>query len=161
MRSPSKRIELTDALVMEGFYQAYKASRRRHPILIHDQGAYNNEVYNFICADSYMQPHMHPSQEKVETIQVISGEAAVIYFDDNGFVTNQTILEEGSSDIIEIPAFTWHTYIMLSDEVITYEIMNGIYDPVTWKIFADWAPKEGTPEGIIYHKELINTVLGR
>jgi hypothetical protein len=36
-------------------------------------------------------------------------------------------LSEGQS--VSVPSFTWHTYIMLTDKVITYETMNGIYDP--------------------------------
>jgi cupin fold WbuC family metalloprotein len=136
------RQELTDALVCNGFSRAYSSHRKRHPILLHEQGAYFNEVFNFVCRDSYMQPHLHPGQEKIEVIQVLRGVVAVLFFGDNGEVTRCTQLEPEGCDKIEVPAFTWHTYVMMSDEVITYESMNGIYDPETWKKYASWAPAE-------------------
>jgi cupin fold WbuC family metalloprotein len=138
------RIELNPELERESFAKAHASPRKRHPVLLHAPGAYFNEVYNFIGRESYMQPHLHPGPEKIETIQVLSGRAAVIYFDDQGRITKSTLLESSATDRIEVPAFTWHTYVMLTEEVITYETMNGIYDPATWKTFAPWAPEENT-----------------
>ena len=60
------------------------------------------------------------------------------------------VLEEGKLDFIEVPAFTWHTYVMLSDEVIIYETMEGIYDIDTWKKMASWAPKENSLDASKY-----------
>jgi len=39
---------------------------------------------------------------------------------------------------------------MLTENVITYETMMGIYQPETWKKFAGWAPRENTLESIDY-----------
>ena len=140
------RVKLNNKLIKDSFIKANESSRKRYPLLIHEKGAYLNEVYNFICGDSYMQPHLHPGNEKIEIIKVISGEVAVIFFNDEGEVSKITILNADKNHTIEVPSFTWHTYIMISKEVITYETMHGVYHPETWKTFASWAPAENTIE---------------
>ena len=93
--------------------------------------------------DSYMQPHLHPGDEKIEHIHLLSGKLAVLFFDDHGAVTRITTLEPGGVQMIEVPAFTWHTYVILAD-TITYETMMGQYEPQSWKEMAQWAPAENT-----------------
>ena len=152
------RIQLSADFARQSFAKANASSRKRHPVLLHKPGAYFNEVYNFIGWGSYMQPHLHPGSEKIEIIEVISGLAAVIYFDNQGQITQRTLLDPAKYARIEVPAFTWHTYVMLSDEVITYETMNGIYDPATWKTFATWAPLESAVEAADYLVSLRDAV---
>lgn len=152
------RIELNAELTRESFARAHASPRKRHAVLLHEPGAYFNEVYNFIGRDSYMHPHLHPGPEKIEIIHVLSGKAAVVYFDDHGQITQHTLLEPCSKDRIEVPAFTWHTYVMLTDEVITYETMNGVYDPATWKAFAPWSPAENADDAADYLAELRKAV---
>jgi cupin fold WbuC family metalloprotein len=107
-------------------------------------------MINFIMSDSYMQPHRHPHEEKIEKILVLRGKMGQLFFDDKGKVTEAVILEAGKKDYIEIPAFSWHTYVVLSEYAITYETMRGVYDPATWKEFPAWAPKENTPQADSY-----------
>lgn len=145
---------LTDEMVRQGFSEAYSSPRKRYPLLLHEHGAYFNEVFNFICRDSYMQPHLHPGSEKNEIIQAVRGALVVLYFDENGMITRKTFLNGDQFDSVEVPAFTWHTYVMLSSEVVTYECMNGIYDPLTWKQFAPWAPSENSAEATAYFETL-------
>jgi cupin fold WbuC family metalloprotein len=97
-----------------------------------------------------MHPHLHPSKEKIEKMYLIKGSFALILFNEVGHITQKIILEEGKLDFIEVPAFTWHTYVMLSDEVIIYETMEGIYDIDTWKKMASWAPKENSLDASKY-----------
>ena len=85
---------------------------------------------------------------------LIQGSFALIIFDNSGNIVNIHILEEDKNEFISLPAFTWHTYVMLSDEVIIYEEMDGFYNPNTWKKMALWAPMENTSEAIVYLKEL-------
>ena len=101
-----------------------------------------------------MQPHMHPGSEKIENIQILKGVAAIVYFDDQGCFKKSVIISPDECERVEVPAFTWHTYVMLTNEVITYETMNGIYDPMTWKSFPAWAPAENTVEALEYFKWL-------
>lgn len=150
---------LTEAEKREGLSLAAASPRRRHPKILHQQGAEFNEVFNFMMNDSYMQPHLHPGPEKIEHIYVVEGKLAVLYFNDQGEVINVTVLEKGGTEMVAVPAFTWHTYVMLTPEVITYETMMGKYDPQTWKDFFSIAPAENTPEGVEYLSAIRKTAL--
>jgi len=140
--------------ISECFTKAKNSPKLRHAKILHKPGALFNMAFNFLLSGSYMRPHTHPSEEKVEEITILEGKIAVIFFDDKGNVTQTTILEIPGSKSIRVPAFTWHTYVILSDKATTYETMNGVYDPKTWKDFARWAPKEDAPESATYLKEL-------
>ena len=142
--------ELMNVEVVEFLKKADGAEKRRYPKLLHKPGDEFNHVFNFMMKDSYMQPHLHPGNEKIEKIYIVKGKVAVIFFDDIGIPIRRTVLEKNYIDQIEVPAYTWHTYIILSESAVTYETMMGVYDPETWKKFADWAPKEGGFESIKY-----------
>ena len=141
---------LQDDELITHFEIASNSIRKRSPKILHKKGAYLNQVFNFILRDSYMHPHLHPSKEKIEKMYLIKGSFALILFNKEGQITQKIILEEGKLDFIEVPAFTWHTYVMLSDEVIIYETMEGIYEIDTWKKMASWAPKENSLDAAKY-----------
>lgn len=136
--------KLSEQEINEGLHLASVSSRGRHPKILHKTGASFNEVFNFITRDSYMQPHMHPGAEKIETILLVKGRLIVLYFDDGGEVVRTIELKNEGIDSIRVPAFTWHTYVVVSDEVVTYETMMGKYQPETWKRLAAWAPEENS-----------------
>ena len=48
------------------FLKAKQSERKRFPKILHEKGDYNNRVINFVLEDSYMQPHLHPGEEKIE-----------------------------------------------------------------------------------------------
>jgi cupin fold WbuC family metalloprotein len=125
---------------------AQESPRRRYAKILHKPGDELNRAFNFLMTDTYMQPHHHPSKEKIENIKIIEGKIAVLFFDDQGNVKKTTVLEPNGKMEIDVPAFTWHTYVVLSDHAITYETMMGVYDPTTWKAFAEWAPQESATE---------------
>ena len=140
--------------IQEGINKANASERRRFPKILHNPGDEFNRVINFMMIDSYMQPHLHPGDEKIEKIYIIEGKLAVFFFDDAGEIIKTTILEKGGTEMIAVPAFTWHTYAMLTDYAVTYETMMGKYDPQTWKSFFTIAPSENTKEGLEYLKKL-------
>jgi len=142
----------------EGVEKANASERRRFPKILHNPGDEFNRVINFMMKDSYMQPHLHPGVEKIEKIYILEGRIAVFFFDDSGEIIKTTILEKGGIEMIAVPAFTWHTYAMLTEYAITYETMMGKYDPQTWKDFFTIAPAENTKESIEYLKRLQGTV---
>ena len=144
----------------DGLRRADASARRRHPNILHNPGDEFNRVVNFIMRDSYMQPHHHPGPEKIEKIYVLEGRMAVLFFDDAGAVTKVTHLE-GPSGFIAVPAFTWHTYVMLTDHVISYETMMGRYEPASWKEMAQWAPVENVSESAPYLESLKDAVVAR
>jgi len=141
---------ITEEEKREGIQQADASERRRHPKILHQPGAEFNEVFNFMMHDSYMQPHLHPGAEKIEMIYLVMGKVAVLFFNDMGAITQCTLLEEEGIDMIAVPAFTWHTYVMLTPSAITYETMMGKYEPQTWKEFFQIAPPENSSESTAY-----------
>lgn len=142
--------QLPRADVEEFLRKAASSPRRRVPKILHEPGAVLNRVFNFMMQDSYMQPHLHPGDEKIEKIWLVEGKVAVLMFNDAGDVRDVVMLERGQVDFVEIPAFTWHTYVILSAHAVTYETMMGRYEPDTWKGFAGWAPPEGSPGSEAY-----------
>jgi len=137
---------------------ARNSLKRRVPKILHQPGAKFNQVINFVLGNSYMQPHQHPDKEKIEEIWLLEGKMAVLFFDDQGKITQVVSLDNQQNNHIAIPAFAWHTYVTLSDHSISYETMNGIYNPATWKTFATWAPTENTPTSPIYLNQLKQAV---
>lgn len=153
--------QLSKREIEEGLSQARSSPRHRYPKLLHQRGAEFNRVFNFITRDSYMQPHLHPGEEKIEKIYIVEGRVATIFFDDQGAVRDVVLLEKGGVECVRVPAFAWHTYVMLTDSAVTYETMMGVYDPTTWKRFAPWAPKEDTTESEAYLIRLRDSVQKR
>lgn len=143
----------------KSFQEAADSVRHRIARILHEPGAFLNRAICYLLRDTYMQPHLHPSNEKAERIWVLEGKVAVIAFNDGGEVVDVAELEAGRLSGVQVPPFTWHTYIMLTDRVITYETMEGVYDPVTWKTFADWAPTEDSVDKESYRESLRNSSL--
>ena len=151
--------ELSSDEVSLYFSVAKNSERCRSPKIIHKQGDYHNRVFNFILEESYMHPHLHPSEEKIEKMYLLDGSFALITFDDDGEVTNTYVLAKDGRESIDVPAFTWHTYVMLTKEVIVFETMEGVYNPSTWKKMAPWAPSENTLEAPAYLEMLKSKVV--
>lgn len=145
-----------EIIEIEAYFEiALKSPRKRAHKVLHVKGAEFNEVFNFLLKDTYMQPHLHPGKEKIEKMYLIEGKFAVLFFDSNGNYQSSKKLEKGQLEYIEIPAFQYHTYVMLSERVITYETMMGVYDPETWKTLAGWAPVEGSSEATEFFEKLL------
>ena len=149
-----KTPQLSEKEIKEYFDLAQNSEKRRTPKILHKKSDYLNKVFNFVLSDSYMHPHLHPSNEKIEKMYLVKGSFALIIFDNEGKITESIKLEEGKKEFIAVPAFTWHTYIMLSDEAVIYETMEGFYEPNTWKKLASWAPEESSHDSLSYLKSL-------
>ena len=134
--------------------KAADSPRRRCPKILHKPDAEFNQIFNFMMNDTYMQPHLHQGEEKIEKMYLVMGSFAVLFFNDKGKVNKVSLMEKGKCEYIEIPAFTWHTYVMLTNSVVSYETMMGRYDPGTFKILADWAPGENSHESQSYLRTL-------
>jgi cupin fold WbuC family metalloprotein len=141
------------------FLEAENSERKRFPKILHNQGDYYNKVVNFVLDGSYMQPHLHPGEEKTEKMFLVDGSFALILFDNSGKVSDSIVLAKGGIESLDVPAFTWHTYVMLTEKVIIYETMDGVYEPSSWKEMAPWAPLENTKEAVNYLSFLKSKVL--
>jgi cupin fold WbuC family metalloprotein len=144
--------------IISYFFKAKQCKRKRFPKILHEKGDYNNRVINFVLQDSYMQPHLHPGVEKIEKMYLLKGSFALILFDENGEIYKTIILKLGQQEFVDVPAFTWHTYVMLTKEVVIYETMDGVYEPSTWKKMAPWAPEENDQIASKYHASLIRKI---
>ena len=144
---------------LEKYLENAKLSiKKRYPKILHKTGDKFNQVFNFMMKNSYMQPHLHPGPEKIEHIHILKGEIATIFFNEEGQINEFTILKPGGIELVKVPAFTWNTYVVLTEKAVTYETMMGIYDIKTWKNFANWTPKESSKNSFSYLKSLKNSV---
>jgi cupin fold WbuC family metalloprotein len=137
------------------FNEAINSKRRRHPLIIHNQGDEFNQVFNFICSDSYMRPHLHPFNYMIEKMHLIEGSFELFFFDNKGSIIKTYLLNKPGQRVY-VPALQWHTYVMRSNFTIIYETMIGKYDPLTWKKMANWAPEEESIDANVYFKSLKN-----
>tara|TARA_B100001059_G_C17655158_1_gene486554 strand:+ start:401 stop:889 length:489 start_codon:yes stop_codon:yes gene_type:complete len=131
------------------FNQAQLSERKRSPYIIHKKGDEFNQVFNFILANSYMKPHMHPEPGMIEKMHLIDGSFKLILFDNNGG-PEEILNIEKPGQRIQVPANTWHTYVMTSKSTIIFETMMGVYDPKTWKKTPNWAPDENSEKAEEY-----------
>ena len=109
--------DLSPYEVNQYFVEAKKSKRARAPKILHKQGDYNNSVFNFILEDSYMHPHLHPSNEKVEKMYLIEGSFALIIFDDKGKIL---ISKNVSSDDKKILGISSDMNIRVYKKMIKY-----------------------------------------
>ncbi|TSA19773.1 cupin fold metalloprotein, WbuC family [bacterium] len=152
---------LTEEDFQEGLVQARLSKRHRHTRILHNPGDEFNRAVNFMLEDSYMRPHLHPGVEKIENICLIQGKIVMLFFDDQGIVRSCKVLEDGGEEMIVVPAFTWHTYVILSKFAITYETMMGRYEPTTWKRLAEYSCGEDSSESDAYLRSLKKEVSRR
>jgi len=132
---------------------AHQSIRKRYPLIMHKQGDYFNQVFNFVLKDSYMTPHLHPETKMIEKMHLISGSFNLLFFNSSGKVTNIFTLDKPDQKV-QVPSGTWHTYVMTSELTIVYETMLGVYKPETWKKIPDWAPKENSIKAKQYLNDL-------
>jgi cupin fold WbuC family metalloprotein len=136
------------------FNEAKNSKKKRFSLVIHKQGDEFNQVFNFICSDSYMKPHFHP-KNMIENMHLIEGSFELFLFDKKGKII-KTYLLDRPGQRVQVPALQFHTYVMKSDLTIVYETMVGKYNPLTWKKMANWAPDEKTEDSIKYFQTLKN-----
>ena len=149
---------LNDSEIKSNFLKAKNSIRKRFPKIIHKNGDYENKVFNFMLSDTYMQPHLHPGKEKTEKMYLVLGSFMLLFFDDFGKIIKKQTIEFNSQQYVEVPPYIWHTYIMLSEKVIVYETMDGIYNKKTWKKMASWAPVENSKEALVFFNNLRQSV---
>ena len=93
--------------------------------------------------DTYVAPHVHDHPRKLEVFVILRGSIAVVAFDTDGNLADCVVLsDKGPVRAAEIPAGTWHSFVVLTRSAVVYELVDGRYDPHTHKHFARWAPNE-------------------
>ena len=123
-----------------GLKASQESPRRRMLIPIHrNQQDLVQRMVNILQVGTYIQPHRHPRDWAVETLQVIEGELGFVTFSESGDV--RTVHRIPAGGFVDIEERIWHGVLALKPDTIILEVKRGPYD-VTDKEFADWAPAE-------------------
>lgn len=147
----------SDALKELVFTAKINPRRRKH-LNLHDSHSEKcQKVINAIDMASYIAPHRHALDPKVETLVALNGSFALFTFDDGGCVTEVIKLEMPRINSKSIACFgldifpdTWHTVIALVPNSILLEIKEGPFFPDSAKEIAPWAPDEGSKDAFNY-----------
>ena len=130
---------------------------RQHRNLHHDHQDPCQRLLNAICQSSYIRPHRHSQDPKVETLFAVTGGFVLITFDDDGEVTLiQPFASEhhgGGSECpagVEIAPGTWHTVLAMTDHAVLLELKPGPFNPDAAKEWAAWAPEEGSEQASVW-----------
>ena len=88
-----------------------------------------NRLLNAMEPGTYLRPHRHLNPAKDEIFLLLRGKVAVFLFDEEGNITEKTILnpKEGAYGA-EIKAGTWHGLLVLESGSVIYEIKQGPFD---------------------------------
>lgn len=148
-------ITLNNDLINQTLEKARSSERKRAIYCFHKQDEILQRMLNCALNETYVRPHKHENSDKLELFTIIKGKAGVLFFDDNGKIKEKTIIDEnGPVYSVEIPARTWHSFVVLSKEAVLFELILGKYDPDMHKKLAAWAPKENTEESKQYLNKL-------
>ncbi len=115
-------------------------------------------MLNAVEPGSYVQPHKHENPDKREVFILLRGKMAVVFFDDDGNITENLILDNKENYGVEIPPAVWHTIIALERGTVVYEVKDGPYSPSDDKNFASWAPKEDEKESADYIRHILKSL---
>lgn len=114
-----------------------------------------HRLLNAMEPGSYIRPHRHLDSEKDETFVLVRGKLGVICFDDQGAVTETSLLIAGTDQaIVTIPHGLFHTAVSLAPGSIFFEAKAGPYLPFSEAEKAPWAPDDQSPEAVTYLQQL-------
>ncbi len=138
--------------------QASKSPRRRQHLNLHATPADPCQRFiNFLWRDSYIRPHRHMIDPKLETLIALQGVFGCIAFDEQGSVVRLERLAAGSGcPVIVIEPTEWHTVVALSETAALLETKAGPFDPATAKEYAPWAISEQEENASVYLNKLQN-----
>jgi len=148
--------------------EASNSPRQRQHLNLHTSYSDNcQRLINVVNGDSYIQPHRHSVDPKLETLVALQGFFSLIKFNDEGKIIHISLF--GSQQYVghscdafgaEVYPQEWHTIIAMTPSAILLEIKDGPFDPNIAKELALWAPKEGALESKPYFDSLKNYALG-
>lgn len=145
-QKPSE-IRIDEAQLNRFIDQAESSPRKRFLLLLHDgDWETNHRMINTILPESYVSPHFHPEKVQSELYMALKGEAAVLFFEENGELSDvKYIGEKYGEKVLEVRPGQYHTVAPFSPFVmLEVKGQTENYTPETDKTFAPWAPKEGT-----------------
>lgn len=150
-------IKIDDQLFMQLNSKAEKSIRKRVNHNFHkESGDLLQRMLNAMEPSTYIQPHKHETPVKREVFIALKGKFAVIEFNNDGSISDYTILDpfQGIHGA-EVAPGVYHTIIALEKNSVAYEIKDGPYNPASDKIFAEWAPAEESGKGLDFNNDLL------
>lgn len=134
---------------------AKEVERKRAHLNIHD--SLDANVQRLLIAtepDTYIRPHRHSEAHKWEMFMVLAGEIDLLVFNDEGRLLSRTKMSLTDTRVVEIPANTWHTYVVQQPGTLAMEVKEGAYTPTPESDFATWAPAEKTDAAVVFLETL-------
>lgn len=136
-------IPINDEDLIKLAFEAKNSPRKRAIKSYHQHPDKIQRMLNALEPETYVRPHKHENPDKVEVFIALSGQFAMLEFDDKGSIKVATHFSpNGPNRVVEVPPRTWHSLISLQTGSVAYEILEGPYTEGEHKKFAPWAPAE-------------------
>ncbi len=148
---------ITEELLDETTRKAKASARLRMNHNFHDSmESAVHRLLNALEPGTYLTPHRH--MDKEETYLILRGSLFAFFFDDDGNITDKTLLSQAKGNYgLEIPPRTWHSIVALEPGTMIFEVKSGPYVPLTPEEIAAWAPPPSDTEKVAaYMKHLLD-----
>ncbi len=107
-----------------------------------------HEMLMVFSSKTYVRPSLHIDKE--ESLYILDGFGTYVFYDEQGKVIDHVKLGpkgSGRSFYCRIPANTYHSLIVESDQIIVKETTSGPFNRSD-TLFATWSPEENDQLGI-------------
>ena len=136
-------------VIAEMARHAIKSERKRVHLLLHaGHGDQVQRLMIFMQPGTYVRPHHHGMQW--EMLILIQGRGALLRFAADGEIVGRLEMS-AHTPVVQIPAGTWHGFVVLEPDTVVMELKPGPYQPSE---FAAWAPSEGDAGASCYLKSI-------
>jgi cupin fold WbuC family metalloprotein len=148
-----------EKLIQQLKQKARKSDRKRANYNFHQSSDLVQRMVNVMVRGAYVRPHKHEDPDKSEHFVILEGRVSALEFNSAGKVVDKTLLDSKAGPwAVDILPKVYHSFLVLSDEAVLMEFIQGPYDPDSHKKFASFAPEEGSDEVDEYMSNLENTV---
>ena len=130
----------SDRLQEMEFIAKSNMQKKRYRVCLHDNPQ-NRQHEMIICMtkDDYSRPHKHINMS--ETHIIIKGKERVVFFDENGRITENFVMDAGKGILCyRINSEVYHMSIPITEIVIEIETKGGPFYPES-NVWAPWSPE--------------------
>lgn len=118
-------------------------------------------LFNAIGEWSYIRPHRHSLDPRVETLIAVSGLFGLITFNDVGTPERVDLFGSGAyagaqcgAVGVAVAPHEWHMVVALAPNSVIFEVKAGPFDPLGAKEYAVWAPDEDSDSGLEFLEDM-------
>ncbi len=149
---------IDDTQLLELTSKAQVSERKRQNYNLHD-GDHDlvQRMLNAFEPLTYVHPHKHVNPDKREAFIILKGRLLVIFFNEEGEIVKHVILDKETGQFaLEIEPNEWHSATGLEEGTVVYEVKDGPYIQSEDKMFAKWAPSEGSKDADKYLRNCLS-----